>query len=409
MRIAHVTDFYLPGLGGIEWHVHDLAARQYAAGHEVDIITASPDSAERPAGEVDLRTPAADGPAVHRLVRSAAVPSLLHPGAPLAGRRLVRRGGYDVVHVHIGLFTPLAYVTAGAATASHIPVAVTLHSLLPPYTGAFQAADTMIRWASWPIAWSAVSDVAAGPLRRVVGDAGEVAVLPNGIDPERWQIDPVSRDTDDVLVVAVMRLTTRKRPMPLLRMLRQARAALPPDKRLRAVIIGEGPERRTLERYLRRHDMDSWVSMPGRFTRAQIHEFYARADVFVAPATLESFGIAALEARCAGLPIVARRQGGVGEFVRDGIDGLLADSDASMVSAITALAASATTRHAMAGHNRAVPPAVSWDNVLPGTYDLYARAARLAGRRPAGAVPARGLELPRQGGAGYSVAGSDVW
>lgn len=398
MRIAHVTDFYLPRLGGIEWHVHDLAARQHAAGHSVDIITASPAVADDEA--VDLRG-LSDGPVVHRVLQSTAVPSLMHPAAPGAGRRIVRRGAYDVVHVHIGLFTPLAYVTAGAATRSGIPVAVTLHSLLPPYTGAFSAADRLIRWCRWPIAWSAVSDYAAGPLRTVLRDNGEVAVLPNGIDPERWAVEPVSRDTDDVLAVAVMRLTARKRPMPLLRMLRQARAALPPESRLRAVIIGEGPERATMERYLRRHDMESWVSMPGRFTREQIHDFYARADLFIAPATLESFGIAALEARCAGLPIVARRQGGVSEFVRHGIDGLLADSDDTMVSAITALASSARTRQAMAGHNRAVPPAVSWDNVLPHTYQLYDRAARLAGRAPAGqgllAAPSAGprlLEVP---------------
>ena len=42
MRIAHVTDFYLPRLGGIEMHVSDLAARQVALGHEVTVVTSSP-------------------------------------------------------------------------------------------------------------------------------------------------------------------------------------------------------------------------------------------------------------------------------------------------------------------------------------------------------------------------------
>ena len=39
MRILHVTDAYLPRLGGIEMHVHDLAQAQAAAGDDVDIIT----------------------------------------------------------------------------------------------------------------------------------------------------------------------------------------------------------------------------------------------------------------------------------------------------------------------------------------------------------------------------------
>ena len=39
MRVLHVTDAYLPRLGGIEMHVHDLARAQAEAGDEVDIIT----------------------------------------------------------------------------------------------------------------------------------------------------------------------------------------------------------------------------------------------------------------------------------------------------------------------------------------------------------------------------------
>ncbi len=42
MRIAHVSDCYLPRLGGIEMQVHDLATRQRAAGHETTVITQTP-------------------------------------------------------------------------------------------------------------------------------------------------------------------------------------------------------------------------------------------------------------------------------------------------------------------------------------------------------------------------------
>ncbi len=40
MRIAHVSDCFMPRMGGIEGQEHDLALRQRAAGHEVVIITA---------------------------------------------------------------------------------------------------------------------------------------------------------------------------------------------------------------------------------------------------------------------------------------------------------------------------------------------------------------------------------
>src|ERR1700726_4568638 len=57
MRIAHVSDCYLPRLGGIELQVHDLAERQAAAGHEVTVITttAGPDPGLRAGGSIVVR------------------------------------------------------------------------------------------------------------------------------------------------------------------------------------------------------------------------------------------------------------------------------------------------------------------------------------------------------------------
>ena len=52
------------------------------------------------------------------------------------------------------------------------------------------------------------------------------------------------------------------------------------------------------------------MRLAGRVDRAELTEIYRRADLFLAPAYLESFGIAALEARCAGLPVVAMRAPG---------------------------------------------------------------------------------------------------
>ena len=83
------------------------------------------------------------------------------------------------------------------------------------------------------------------------------------------------------------------------------------------MIVGEGPERPRLERYraVRSHGLAGSVELAGRRSREEIRDLYATADVFVAPANLESFGIAALEARCAGVPVVAFGHTGISEFV----------------------------------------------------------------------------------------------
>ncbi len=372
MRIAHVTDFYLPRLGGIEMHVHDLALRQAAAGHEVEIITSSP----RPRGE---RGPAeiVDGVRVRRLTEGLRFPAALHPAGWRKARALIRSGRYDVVHAHAGVFSPLAFLAASYSGASRVPCVLTMHSLMSWYEFFFRIADRLRHWSAWPVVWTAVSDVATQPLRRLVGPAPPVLVLPNGIDADAWQVEVAPRDPNDVCIVAVMRLTPRKRAIHLLRMLARLREIVPPEIRLTAVIVGEGGERRQMERHIRRHGLGGWVSLPGRWSRDRIRVLFGRADIFVAPATLESFGIAALEARCAGVPVVARAQGGIAEYITDGLDGALAVDDDAMVAALAQLVQNPAARRAIAAHNRTVPPAVTWTDVLSRTEDAYVLATQL--------------------------------
>jgi glycosyltransferase involved in cell wall biosynthesis len=369
VRIAHVTDFYLPRLGGIEMHVSDLAARQAAAGHDVTVVTASPSEGAR-----DVGVP------VVRLTDPLRHPRALHPWAPFVGARVLLDGGFDVVHVHVGLGTPTAFWAALRCVRAGIPTVVTVHSLWAWAHPIFVVLNAVAGFSRQPIRWTAVSEAAAEPVRRVVRGGGTVTVLPNGIDPERWRVEAVPRPDDEVVLAAVMRLAVRKRPVQLLHMLRAVRAQVPSGIALRAVIVGDGPERAKLERYLRRHGMSGWVSLPGRQTRAQIRDLYRRADVFIAPADLESFGIAALEARCAGVPVVAKAASGIREFVGDGRDGLLVDDDAGMIAAIAGLCREPSLRALLAGHAGTEPSPVTWPSTLALTEAAYREAAVLVGR-----------------------------
>ena len=244
------------------------------------------------------------------------------------------------------------------------------------------------RWAAGGMAMSAVSDVAAAPLRRVLGDAGPVSVLPNGIDVEAWRPQGPRPDDGVVRFVTAMRLANRKRPVPLMRVMRQVRALVPAGREIALEVLGEGPDRGSVERYLAEHGMASWVSLPGRVPRTSVRDRYASADVYISPARLESFGIAALEARTSGLPVVARSGSGVGEFVTDGVNGFLADDDESMARGARA---AGLRRHAARADARSQP--------RPG-----ARAGLAAGGRAGrGGVPARGR------GDGSRVSGTALW
>jgi glycosyltransferase involved in cell wall biosynthesis len=368
LRIAHVTDFYLPRCGGIELQVRDLAARQVAAGHRVTVLTSTP----RPGGDADCTVGA--GVVVHRLAETGAMPGM-RAGVRAALRTALRAGRFDVVHVHGAPWSPLAFTAA--ALAAERPTVFTMHSILGPVEAAARLARPIWPWHTWPVVWTAVSDVAAAPLRAMLGET-PVHVLPNGVDVAAWQVPPAPRDENDVVAVAVMRLTGRKRSLPLLRIVRDARQRLDPDVRLRLLVLGDGPLRPRMQRWLTHHQMNTEVVLAGVRPRTDVRRALARADVFLAPAVLESFGIAALEARCAGVPVIARAQSGTVEFVAHNREGLLGADDTEMAAHLAALAADPARRAAIAAHNRSIAPALDWDTVLTRTHQLYSLADRAA-------------------------------
>ncbi|MBE3076708.1 MAG: glycosyltransferase [Actinobacteria bacterium] len=384
MKIALLSDCYLPRLGGIEVQVHDLAARLIGRGHEVVVFTATPGSRGERGGFVDQ----VDGVAVHRLALRLPFELPVNPLAPGLLRQRLAGGGFDVAHIHMGVVSPFAVDCARVATDLGLPTAMTWHCMLGVLEPVFRAAGYVRTWASHGVAMSAVSAVAAEPLQRVVGAAGIVNVLSNGIDVDRWAIpaeqaparESAGGDSDnDVRVVSAMRLAPRKRPMPLLRIMVRVRGLVPTDTGIRLEIFGDGPDRRRLERFVASHDMGGWVFLPGRVPREELRERYAAADIYVAPAPLESFGIAALEARTVGLPVVGRWGSGVQEFVKDGLNGYLESDDEAMAGALARLVTDDGLRESMTAHNRGTPPEQSWGRILDGAEAEYRRAIVLAG------------------------------
>jgi glycosyltransferase involved in cell wall biosynthesis/uncharacterized membrane protein YbhN (UPF0104 family) len=356
-RVVHVTDVFLPRLGGIETHVDDLARHQRAAGLTVDVLTP-------PVG-----VPPGDGdPPWVRRVRAA------------EARRAV--ADYDVVHVHVSMFSPYGLGVARAAARAGVPVLVTVHSMWSG-AGAILRVAALAGLRRWPVAWSAVSGPAAAAFRRSLGV--DVSVLPNAVDVVDWR-PPVDRSAGRVsdwrvTIISVMRLAPRKRPLRLLRAFEQVCRLTGRDD-VRLVLVGDGPLRRRVERHVRRRGLGDRVRVTGRLSREHVRVELGAASLYVAPAPRESFGIAALEARCAGLPVVASRRSGVGEFVRDRVDGLLVGNDAELVAALADLVHDEGLRSRIAIHNRAVAPAFDWSDALRRTTDLYRTAQEVAASRP---------------------------
>ena len=377
VRIVHISDCYAPRLGGIETQVRALAIRQAEQGHDVHVVTATPSAAVRNGSEV------LDGVKVHRVTARMPADLPVHPRVVKEIRTALSSGGVaagaDAVHVHGGVVSPFAYPGAKVSRGLGLPTVVTIHGV---WGGVFrplaQLAEHITSWTSWGVALTAVSDAAAEPIRRIVGAAVPVTLVPNGIDAARWRVVPVAGDSDELRIVAVMRLAPRKRSVPLVTMVQQAAHGLPRGKRIRLVVVGNGPLESRTRRAIDTSMANCTVDLVGRLTPDAVRSTLASSDVFIAPALLESFGIAALEARTAGLPVLAYASTGIASFVHDEVEGLLATTDGGMVANIVRLAVDDSLRARIAEHNRATEPIESWPNVLELVQDAYARAAELA-------------------------------
>ncbi len=373
VRVALLSDCYLPRLGGIEVQVHDLAGHLTAAGHEVEVFTATAGATGERGGEVDV----VDGVRVHRMALPLPGGIPVNPFAPPEVRRRLVAGRFDVAHVHMGVVSPFATDMARTALGLGLPTAVTWHCVLDGSRPIFRAIGSARRWAEAGAALSAVSTMAAQRVASIAGGA-EVAVLGNGIDPAAWAppLDRMPRADGVVRVTSALRLARRKRPGAILDVLADARRQVPEGIAMSAEIFGDGPQRPILQRELDRTDLGGWVTLRGRVSRDELRAAHQGADLYLTTARLEAFGIAALEARTAGLPIVARRGTGVEDFVTDGVDGILAADDAGLAAGLARLAADNVVREQMARHNAAVPPPQAWPVIVAATLAEYDRAAR---------------------------------
>ena len=364
MKILHVTDHYPPVLGGIETHVASLAERQALRGDDVTVLTSSPARADgldhHGSGLVTVR-------------RAALLTATLGEDF----------GAYDIVQAHVSVVAPFTAPIAALTARRGIPTVVTVHSMWNRMGPLPFLAAALCGLRTAPVRWTAVSRIAAAHVRECLPSGTEVSVLPNAVDRVRPR-SPRPAGAQPVRMISTMRLARRKRPLPLLEMFAQVRKGLETEVTL--TIVGGGPLLGAVGREVARSGIGRSVTLTDRVTPPEVTRLLLAADVYVAPAVLESFGLAALEARTVGLPVVGFRASGVADFVTSEVDGLLADSDADMVRALRRLVVDAPTRERIAEHNRNQSTPFTWARCLDAHDDTYTLAA--CSRRPVVGGPA---------------------
>ncbi len=153
-----------------------------------------------------------------------------------------------------------------------------------------------------------------GELEELGVPAHKRAILENGVELERFRPDPEARarlrqalgaSPGEVLVGCVARLDPVKDHATLLR----AFTKLPP--RVRLVLAGDGPLRRSLEQLAKVEGILSRVRFLGHVSEP----VFPALDVFVLPSLYEGFSNTILEAMACGVPVVATSVGGTPSLV----------------------------------------------------------------------------------------------
>lgn len=138
-----------------------------------------------------------------------------------------------------------------------------------------------------------------------------------------------------------------------------------------------GPLAEPVRRLVRRRGVADTVEFVGIVTGANKHACYRACDVFCLPSHFEAFGLVALEAMKFGTAVVATRQGGVGDFLEDGVNGLMfsPEDPAGLASALVRLYRDPELRKRLARKGRETAERFSIRSVVDQHIRLYRELA----------------------------------
>lgn len=310
MKILFVTETWAPSVDGIVTRLTNTFRVLRSFGHEIVVV--APRQSRRAARS-----------------HAEGVTEWLVPGIPLMyGRRrfglptpaigeAIRRHRPDIVHV----VSPFLLGIAGVRYARRwgIRLVASYHTNIAEYAGyyGFGFAKPAIWWIlkrlhneadlNLATSRSALSLLEQSGVRRLV-------LWERGVDTERFHPDKSSPGLRErltggrperKLALYVGRLAPEKN-------LRSLRSLLQRTPGLHLALVGDGPDRRSLEAWFR----DTPATFTGSLDGEELAAAYASADVFVFPSVTETLGLVLLEALASGLPLVAAQSPPTEELFR---------------------------------------------------------------------------------------------
>lgn len=320
LSIAMISDFFYPDVGGVENHIYMLSANLIRKGHNVIVITHSHGD------RVGIRW-LLPGLKVYYLpflpiASSATLPNFFTSLPYL--RTILLREHIHLIHAHASL-SSIGHEGILHAHLMGIRTVFTDHSLFGFEDAASILTNKLLASSLKHVdAVICVSHtgrentVLRGQLYErsdkdptTLAVRKNVYVIPNALVAEQFKPHP-PRVSETITIVILSRLAYRKGIDLLIATAPRICTAFP---NVHFVIGGDGPKLIELLQMREKHRLQDRIELLGSVRHEDVSSVLARGSIFMNTSLTESFGIAILEAACAGLYVVSTRVGGVPEIL----------------------------------------------------------------------------------------------
>jgi N-acetyl-alpha-D-glucosaminyl L-malate synthase BshA len=289
----------------------------------------------------------------------------------------------DLLHVHYAIpHASAAYMAKQIVlkTGRNVPVITTLHGTDITLVGRDKTYEPVVTFSiNESDAITAVSQNLREETFRSFPIVKEIEVIENFVDNSRYDKKPIDAfrkviapDNEKILIHA-SNFRKIKRVEDVVHIFANVHKEIPS----KLLLVGDGPERRTMEDLVKELKVQDDVRFVGK--QEQIEEILLVSDLFLLPSQYESFGLAAMEAMAARVPVISSNAGGLPEININGETGYTAavgDVDTMSECAINLLSNDELLEQF---RKNAKAQALKFDlqNIVPLYEKLYSRFCRM--------------------------------
>lgn len=312
---------------------------------------------------------------IHRDVDVVELPSVGRISYALTGRRvreLVKSRSPDLVHSHsAGGYALMGRLSGGrpwlvslyGADIYEYPDRSPLHRSIQRYL--LERTDQLL----------ATSHAMADRMQRIYSSLPRPVVTPFGVDTDLFSPSRLKRDVTDAVSIGIVK---KLEPVYGIDILLKAFDELvgKHGEGIEMHVVGDGSDRERLLSMRECSSCPSQIHFHGAIPNPEVPEVLRDLDIFVVSSRRESFGVAAVEASSAGLPVVATDVGGLPEVVDHEETGIVVppeDVDALSAAIDRLIENPAERRKLGSAGRRKVEEHYDWDENVTRMIDIYER------------------------------------